>query len=80
MIVASSCLFLRFPQSGIVIVESVLSIGKVVVGMNELGTAVGAFEMLARGVLEAAGNFGAAFGVVCSLCGNSSGSPAAWGR
>ena len=47
---------------------------------NELGTTIGAFELLAGGVLEAAANFGAACGVECSLCWNNSGSPPAHGK
>ena len=40
----------------------------------------GASECLARGVLGDAANVEAAFGIVFSLCGNSSVSPPACGR
>ena len=60
-----------------VTVASVPPIGREVVGMEELGTASGAFEILAGGVLGAAANYGAAFGIKCSLSRNNSGSPPA---
>ena len=41
--------------------------GEEVVGLEELGTATRISEMLAGGVLGAAANFEAAFGMVCSL-------------
>ena len=60
--------------------SSALSIGTQVVGKEELCTGTGVFEMLAGGELGAAANLVADFGIVCSLCGNSSGSPPAYGR
>ena len=77
-----NCLCFSFwgpPQSGTVTVASVLPIGKEVVGIVELWTAAGVFEVLAGGVLGAAANLNAAFGIV-SFCRNSSGSPPACGR
>ena len=38
-----------------------VSVGKEVVGTGELGAAIGAFELLAGGVLRAPANVGAAF-------------------
>ena len=60
-------LFLGPTCSGIVPVGAPISIGKEVVGTSELGTANGAFEVLAGGVLGAAANFGAAIGIGCFL-------------
>ena len=51
------------PQSGTATAGAVVSVGKDVVGSDELGTASGAFELLAGGVLQAA-NFGIAFGTL----------------
>ena len=66
-------------NSGTVTVASVPPMGKDV-GMKELSTATGVSEILARGVHGAATSFEAAFGIVFSPCGNSSGSRPACGR
>ena len=51
------------PQSGTVRTEgAVVSVGKEVLRTDDLGTANGAFELLAGGVLEAAAIFGTFFG------------------
>ena len=60
-----------------VTVASAPPISREVVGMEELGTAIGAFEILAGGVLVDAASYGAAFGIECSLSRNNSGSPPA---
>ena len=60
MIIAPASLFGVLQNQGLVTLETVPSIGKEVVELEELGTATGAFEMLAGGVLGAAANFGAA--------------------
>ena len=52
-----------------------MSTGEKVVCIEELCTATGIVEMLAGGVLGDAANFEAAFGIVPSLCRNSSGHP-----
>ena len=55
------------PKSVTGTVGSVISNGKEVVGIDELGTADGAFELLAGGILGAAANLSTAFGTECSL-------------
>ena len=69
-----------------------VSVGKVVVGKDELGTVSGSFEFLAGSDLGTAANFGAAsgtsyvkicagrFGTDCSFRAKSSGSPPACGE
>ena len=47
-----------------VTVGAVVSVGKVVIGIDVLGTVGGAFELLAGGVLGAAAKFGVAFGTL----------------
>ena len=78
--ICSAFLSLGPPSSGTVTVRAVLSVGNEIVGIDVLGTATGAFELLAGGALGAAANFGAAFGIDRSLSSNSSGSPPACGR
>ena len=70
IIVCSASLVLGPPCS----VRAVISIGREVVGKDELGTASDAFVVLVRDVLGASANCGAAFVVECSLSWNSSGS------
>ena len=78
--ICSASLFLSPPQPGTVTVGAVVSVGKVVVGLDELGTASGAFELLAGGVLRASANLGASFGTECPLGGHSAGSLPAGGK
>ena len=72
----SASLFLDPPQSGSATVRAVVSVGRKVVGRDELVTPSGAFQLLAGGVLGAATNV-AAFGTECFSDWNSSGSPPA---
>ena len=46
-------------------VRAVISVGIEVVGIDELGTDSGAFDLITDGVLGAAAIFGAAFGTEC---------------
>ena len=71
----------KYLPRGMSTVASALPVDMVVVGVGELCPATGVFEMLAGGELAAATNCDAAFGIVCSLCGKSSGSlPGCGGR
>ena len=52
IVIASATLCLGPPSSGTVTVASVISFGKEVVGMKEVGTAIGGFELIAGSVSE----------------------------